>query len=638
MGSYGTCKMDSIHGRLFELKVYVDSLKFHTMCNFVFVLVSLMIWPIAALVAIPVSLVAGNDKTMEMFKLFLVLATLIGIALWTTPVIIVSLGGGVGRFYMLIMEHGQLTFLDFVDMFLSEFMILLTIVFAWVFHEITLDVGKYKEGTHESWRRRHGDGGLGHVINFSSAEVTRFGQILKDSGTDITLHNPKSTSKAGGALYIDELIKVMETLPGWESGMNTCEDHFAAHHMERGLWANLALLNDEAAEKHIWAIDIWLANTQFYHREESDKMSIKTGVILAFMVTKDIFLMEVAFLRKGTFRLVLVTTLALIRAMLPRLWLKTVNGGHMWPPEFLSPASFMVLYSTSVTFVVGFCWISLFYCILMDYRHNLVQMVGVSALVDPAMRYIYSQYYLMSMFWFGLNSDECEEALARLPLLDLRDASNAAAFWRIREYAALDASNERMAISILLEIVIMWLFLKFVTVVSIMSFSKTLPAVLSVMLFDLAVFGALIIIALETALKLNTVMDEHKRIFVDGRYMISGEMNKLGDDEADGEKKKNLYTAKKLLANYLEMCNEYDSRDQILFGMTVTGGKIMSSAFTVGAAIWTLLRGMVAQGKLEAPEEIKEQMVTMMAVPTLMNATRMISSNMHSFLGKAHLG
>jgi len=82
LGSYGTFAMDTIHGRLFELQVYLDSIKCHVELYFAFTLLSLMLWPTAAVLAIPLAYVAGNNRDLQMFTLILVMAFGVGIALW----------------------------------------------------------------------------------------------------------------------------------------------------------------------------------------------------------------------------------------------------------------------------------------------------------------------------------------------------------------------------------------------------------------------------------------------------------------------------------------------------------------------------------------------------------------------------
>merc|ERR1719478_904077 len=119
----------------------------------------------------------------------------------------------------------------------------------------------------------------------------------------------------------------------------------------------------------------------------------------------------------------------------------------------------------------------------MEYRRTQIQMIIISALADAKARVQFSQCFLLSGMWFGMDAEGSEAVLAQLPLFDLRTSSNAAAFWRLREYCTLDRCNERMAISVLLEIVIIWLFLKFAATLVVMITYGGLPAILIVTLF-----------------------------------------------------------------------------------------------------------------------------------------------------------
>jgi len=267
----------------------------------------------------------------------------------------------------------------------------------------------------------------------------------------------------------------------------------------------------------------------------------------------------------------------------------------------------MVLYSSILTFCVSLLWLGLFYMIMMEYRRTECQMVIISALVDARMRVKFSQSYLMSCFWFGLDSEQSEAVLAKLPLLDLRTSSNAAAFWRLREYCTLDRCNERMAMSVLLEIVILWLCLKFVTTLAVMMLYGGLPAILIVTLYDLLVFGSMILFTLQCALKINGMMEQHKQVFVEAKYEVTMEYGEyLNDSTRDQTKKRDLDVSRRLLTEYLDMTNESDqvARDSILFGMQVTPGSILGSLGSVATMVAMLLAKMVNNGLVKTPEAV----------------------------------
>jgi len=633
MGSYGTFNMDTIHGRLFEMQVYVESLQMHTFIYFAFALVALILWPIAALLSVPLSYVAGNDKDLQMFKLILVLSTGIGLLLWTCPIFIVSLGGGMSHFHELIVNK-EINFLDFVDFVLAELMILLTIIFAWVFHDTSITTEKYKHSALQSWRSRHDEYGLN--VQVPKTQYNRILKVLKEEAQGEESESTQLLGEEGGTIFIEDVVRVLEVLPGWNSATKAVTDNFyEALGVETGLFADLTKLTGEAKEKSIWPIDIWLVREQFY---PGTRIDLDTGLTVAYKNTVSMLSIAFDYISKSPVSAIVICILAAIRALLPRLWLWLVLGGKLWPSDPFSAAGRLVAYSTLVTFAVSSVWIGLFGFVLMEYRRNVVQCVILSALVDMKSRVKLSQYFLMSCMWFGLGPDESESVLAKLPLLDLRVSSNIAAFWRLREYVTLDRMGERMAISFLLEIVIIWLVLKFAVTMGTMYVYGGLPAVLIVTLFDLIVFGVLIIIALKSALEMNGMMDQHKQVFVEAKHEVTlahgARLKELGHRApkdlfiADKDHHHDLELARRLLIEYLDVCNESDNRDKILFGMTITPGKILSSIATAGAMVYTLLNKMVKNGALDVPSHMEEH-ISLAAIHT---TTKFLASHAKAWL------
>jgi len=596
--------MDTIHGRLFELQAYVDSLKFHNFLFFAFIMVALLLWPIGAILAIPVGLMAGKDRDMQMFKVFLVLGTIVGFILWTVPIVITMTGGGISHFEHLVFVKKELNFLDFIDFFLSELMILLFIAFAWMYHEIAIDVQRYKEDQQRSWRSQHDLDGIG--VQFCKPQLQRIMNVLEKECPDY--RTTVQYNEKGGKLLIQDLVRLCEVLPGWDSHIEaTVEDNHVQHiGTETGLHSALSELSEEAKEKNIWPLDIWLVRHQWY---PDTAISVWDGLRIAYWNARALLNISNSYMMANPFALTILILLSLTRTFLPRFWLHYILGGEFWPSDPYGPAGLVVAYSTLMTFVVSFCWIGLFYFVLMEYRRNLCQVILVSALVDARMRVVWSQSYLMSMFWFGMDSDKSEEVLGKMPLLDLRVSSNVAAFWSLREYVTLDRSNERMAVSILMEIIIVWITLKFCATIFTIYSSKTgLPAVLVVTLFDLFVFGSLVLFALQTALKLNDLMEKHKEVFAQAKYEVSMAHGRALREDEPKTVSDDLGLSRRLLNEYLDMVKEYDVRDCILFGLTVTPGSLVSSTVTIAGAIFTLFAQMVKSGELKVPEGVEDSL------------------------------
>jgi len=228
---------------------------------------------------------------------------------------------------------------------------------------------------------------------------------------------------------------------------------------------------------------------------------------------------------------------------------------------------------------------------------------------------LYSGSFLQSMFWYGLLPDQCVEVLSRLPLLDLRSASNAAIFWHLRDYVTLSHSDDIMSASTLLEIVVLWLIGKFICTFALIwcglspqadggPSSNTspplcgrLPAIMVVTLFDLIVFGCMTMIVLSTALKVKGILQGHKSMLAEAKYEVTltiatlqqGDMP-LEEYESQIEDRK---TSRRILFEELEMAQQYTSREQIFFGMEITPGKVISVGATAVMAVFTLIQEMV---------------------------------------------
>lgn len=682
---YGTFLADSIHGRLFELQVYIESMKYHARVYFVFCIIAVLLWPIAWLLAVPVSLVAGKNRELQMFKVILTLATLIGVVIWFIPSIIIASKiaalGGVHEskqyFRELIHERQEVTYLDFVDFFLSELLILLIIVFSWVYHDIVLDSDNYIWSAKESWKQHSAR--YGSHLSFPVKQVKRLRRALatpetcrvlpvlrgmseeaispsapfkclslkqmvsrsessfsdglaKDrrrSSPLSPLRRPLSPSSAtrgieeaavesAGTIHEDshhmsivDVLTVLEMLPGWSSQCLDVADHLSELvGQEMGLYAELDRLHDEAAEDTLWPIDLWMVRAQFYPEVE---IGLWVGFRVALYCAKDIMTIVFDYVSRHITLAVFIFILSVMRAILPRLWLWAVLGGSFWPADRFGTAGLLVLCTTCWTWLCSLFWTGLFFVLLLEYRRTVCQMTIVSALVDARTRVIYCQNFLLSNFWFGLSPEESEAALEKLPILDICTSSNAAAFWSIREYCILGRCRERMNVSVFIEIVVIWLFLKFLTTIVVMFVTHNLPAILIETLFDLLVFGSMTVFALHGALWINSMMDGHKQSFAEAKYMVTMEygQHRFERDEFSVARKRDLDVARHLLTEYLDMTNEGDcnARDRILFGYVVTPVKILSSLATLTTMASALLLEMFANGALRAPEGFKEHLL-----------------------------
>jgi hypothetical protein len=484
----------------------------------------------------------------------------------------------------------QIVFHDVTDFLTSAVVVLLSMIFSWVYHEIAIDLEKYKDRTKTVWKQRRNEVGMSIALADEQAQV-----VWDAVGMHPNPDDPKS-----GMVSLENVLNLLEELPGFTAmHSHTLVDHYReVNGLSRALSTTLRTNQDEATERGLWAIDLFLVREQY---SEMEGFALMNGMKIVFRQMKDmVWWIMLSYWRSPIFG-VLFVVLAVFRSLLPRVWLWYVLGGEMWPTS--QRAQVLVLSNVLMQTLVCLFWLSLFYVVLDEYKRNVAQVTILSALVDPRMRVKYSERFLMSMMEFGLSPDEGAEVLAKLPLLSLQNANNTAAWWRLRAYVTLDRANERIAIELFLEILIIWLFIKFVVTVWVMKTTRSgVPALLAVTMFDIIVFGIMVLWALQVALRVNERYDRHKRVLVEAKYHCSNSLASIDQHHPKSEElKADLLTARRLLVEYLEMVQEYDHRDAILLGQIVTPTKVISAGVTVVGSLMTLYVGMMKSGRVKVP-------------------------------------
>mmetsp|Transcript_101865 Transcript_101865/g.197126 ORF Transcript_101865/g.197126 Transcript_101865/m.197126 type:complete len:667 (-) Transcript_101865:51-2051(-) len=594
--AYGTIDQMTISARLFELDTYIGVMKKQTLSYFGVALIAAAFWPLGGLLAFPLNWLGNylSSKTITMGALIFGLAFVVGGFLWLVPIVLFAGEDGLSAFWKL--RHSkQIVLHDITDFLTSAVVILLAMIFSWVYHEIAIDLEKYKERTKTVWKSKRSEVGMSCAIADEQAQVLW-------NELDMA-PNPENPSE--GMVPLQGVLQILETLPGFAaSHSHTLTDHYRiVNGKSRALSSILRNTQAEASVKGLWAIDIFLVREQYAEMEDFE---LWKGLRIVYRQTKDMcHWICLSYWRSPAF-CVLFILLALARAILPRFWLWYVLGGEMWPDTLRA----QVLVGTNVvmqTLVFAF-WLSLFYVVLDEYKRNVAQVTILSALVDPRMRVKYSERFLMSMMEFNLSPEEGIQVLSKLPLLSLQNANNAAAWWRLREYVTLDRANERIAIELFLEILVIWLGIKFVVTFWVMKTTRDgVPALLAVTMFDIIVFGLMMLWALQVALRVNDRYDRHKRILVEAKYHVSNSLASIDPDRPQAEDLKlDLLTARRLLSEYLEMVQEYDHRDAILLGQIVTPAKVLSAAATVAGSFMTLYIGMMKSGRVKVPEVMED--------------------------------
>lgn len=592
--AYGTIAQVSISARLFELDTYIGVMKKQTLTYFGVALVAAAFWPLGAVFAFPLNALGNllRSKTITMSALIFGLAFVNGFFLWSIPILLFAGEDGLSAFWKL-RESKEIVFHDVTDFLTSAVVILLAMIFSWVYHEIAIDLEKYKERTKTVWRQKRNEVGMSVAIADEQTKV-----IWQELDMVPNRDRPKE-----GMVSLEGLLSVLETLPGFDAPYySALTDHYRNVNGEsRALSTLMRTTQPEATFRGVWAIDLFLVREQY---AELEGFELLKGLKIVYLQMRDILKWIFTCYRRCPCSCVVFVLLALARSILPRFWLWYVNDGLLWPDSRRA----QVLVFSNIVMQTSVClfWLSLFYVVLDEYKRNVAQVTILSALIDPRMRVKYSERFLMNMMEFNMASDEAAEVLSKLPLLSLSNANNAAAWWRLREYVTLDRANERIAIELFLEILIIWLVIKFAVTIWVIRTSDPedgVPALLAVTMFDIIVFGIMVLWALQVALRVNDRYDRHKRVLVEAKYHVSNALASVDPGTPRCEELKiDLLTARRLLVEYLEMVQEYDYRDAILLGQIVTPAKVLSAAATVAGSLMTLYIGMAKSGKVQVPK------------------------------------
>jgi len=571
--TYGTFGAETVDGRLFELQTFLAILTRQLHYYFFYAVLASLIWPLGLLLAIPTG-IAGNVtgyKSLQMLTLFLVLGFIIGVALWVPAISLLMIEGKLPGFVTKTRSVFDDTsnYVELLDFVTSQVIILLTIAFGWVFHEITVELVVYKQLMMESWHSRHNEWGM--EIVFNPSQLNHIKSILGIEKDKDHLQNK---------LFMDDLVTLLEQIPGWTSVMDAMTEEIDFEPEETGLYKTLSTTAAAAKSRGLWAIDIFTVRTQY-----QSNLTVSAGLCKVCKQFYHLLRHICAIYTITPISLVFVTFLSAVRAVLPHIWVHWIHHSKTGNPLRLALTE---SYSFLVTFVTSLVWMSVFFTVLESYRRNRSQVNILTAIVDPKTRLSFGNELIKGDY--ALSADDAEEVLGKLPVLTLRQPCNCAAFWRLRQYVTLDRSNERVAISLFLEILLMWLGVKFAFTLGAITLTKAVPAMLIVTLFDLVVFGWMMVFSLQTALQMNDMMDMHTQVFVQAKYHLTLASEQIDKSSPEFEMiHHDLQVARGLLEEFVCMAQECDHRDKILLGVLVTPGMIFTTAASIFGAIVMLL-------------------------------------------------
>jgi hypothetical protein len=411
-----------------------------------------------------------------------------------------------------------------------------------------------------------------------------------------------------------DLVRLLEQMPGWDvnlleeigyaGGSNDDDEDVMIEGNTivrgksskiKGFFHLIRMDPDELARKGICGLDRYTLRQWKYNAESAiltgEKQGFDASMLSEWRTTKRRICNTLHFvfhvLRHDVKILSLVTILTLIRVLIPRLWLKFYLGGHMWPEAWYP--FFFVLNATVLSFATVFVFFAVFLVLIFAYETNTYQLALLSGLINMDARCMYEERVLV--YSEGMEPEESEAMMAKLPILDITKSKNAFGFWTLREYVLLDRGNERAGMQILITIsVLLIIFNAILAAYELYTIRDSISPFIPLVIFDTLVMGSFIMFALQQALVMNNWMDSHIKYFNQAvhdielrkQYLVLHSHGTDGTiDEAEAihaELLADLKYAKKFLHSCVQMVQDNDPREALLFGLEVTPGSLVSSA------------------------------------------------------------
>jgi hypothetical protein len=495
---YGTFKVDSIRGRLLELHTYLKDLRSLTwMCIFCS-LTTALLWPMTWIAGIVMGMVASRNhrRDLTMASLLFFMGTLVGVILCALPFILVLVYGFPK--FLKLEDRMQVSTWDFAGLASTQIILMLCFAFCWIYHDVSNEVDLFKQQSLDTWQK----------------SATSPLDIPEGTRKHMEVHMTEQDEATTGTrkVYAADLLKVLEALPGWLSVSDSdIGDGNTGTERSNNFHKTLEKYTREAVQADIWPLDLYSLkskNTVLTQENMGFMANLKHNLLLSKFKISWVAKQFSHYTYTQPLMCVVIVLLATIRVVIPRMWIYFVLNGSFFPQETIP--IFFVCISSVMLWIAFIIWMTLFVAVKNEYAHNGVQATILTALISMNARQSYVDNVLCTS---GVPPEEAKELLACLPLLDLRKPENIRGFWRVREFSILDRMNERIGMEVLTEMLLIWLVLMAALAVRDIFWLHKVSAMVPVAMYDIAVFGILVLQALQCALHINNEMAGHGRIF-----------------------------------------------------------------------------------------------------------------------------
>eukprot|EP00929_Paragymnodinium_shiwhaense_P014277 TRINITY_DN122175_c0_g1_i1.p1 TRINITY_DN122175_c0_g1~~TRINITY_DN122175_c0_g1_i1.p1 ORF type:complete len:668 (-),score=165.08 TRINITY_DN122175_c0_g1_i1:78-2081(-) len=607
--TYGTFPADGSLGLLVEVNRYLGDFQLLIWLYVVTAVFLSLVWPISWLVGLAIGgyayLCAKSDWLSTSFNC--IFATLLGLAISIWPGIVMSLSSK-GLWYWLTvhvweeMDSQQMSPWDLQGPWKAQTIMLMLFYFCVTYQNVNSQIVDAKK----QMMPHLGSGN--RVLALRKHERVRFEGAYAAISQDREHRRQEAEHND-----VMKLMKILDTMPGWSSPNEEGAEEYGDDLEARSFFRFLRSQQEAAKKKSLFALDIYTVH-QYRYTYGAGQLQIPRQTRLSLYhflkaatrkstdVVRRTYGYVFEYLVKSPLTAIAVLLLTLPRVLIPRLWLKYYLGGAFLPSQF-SDLCFVVV-SNLLMFIASFFLLSLFVVMTLDYAKNAHQAYLLSALVNMEARQVYARYTLVD--YYGLEPEEAEAELVKLPLLDLRRIRNVVAFWELRNFLILDRANDRAGMQILITTGLMLLTFNTVLAFYDMYVLPYIPPMVPMVIYDLVVMGSLIIYALHVALQMNFWMGEHAKYFTQARHdaIIEAaglQRGELHDDQLTSGAFQWTRISQELLDSTINVVTK-EPREALLFGMEVTPAKIISLAVSFLAAAGSIFYEMFQSGVDPIPD------------------------------------
>lgn len=492
---YGTLQVDTVPFNQLELSVYLQSKQSMRRQNET--LFMIMFWPVSWIWGLIAALFNYQHKSTIARSFFI---SALGLLWCCVPFSCIYTLGRAGLVKQIKARH--ISVWEVLGPCMDHALFVYCLVMAYTIYQYSLNMSIIRKAARESFESQRHEHGMSVYVDESTAWLSAR-----------LYHDP--AQQANRQIYLKSILNLLEEMPGWKSRHVSPPPDFQVDlYGETNVFTKT--LHGMRCDGGLLPIE-QIARAHF--NEEPDSFPRQISVLLrgALLATTEMWKCCCE-----SWRAPLCVSVAVFRALIPRLWIRFYFKGPAIPPN--APSLVLVLFAFMESAIATFVLMTLLMGAQSRYHGNEEQLLLLSALVDPQLRLSCSRMLLKHQT--RLRSED--EMLPKIPMLQLTRSDNTRAFARLREYVELDRVTDRHCISEMIEVMLLWVLLNTaLTLGEVMFHSEVLTAGFPTNIFDYLVASTLVTIVLQDALQVNSIRKRHVQVLEESRYRTTEKLTQL---------------------------------------------------------------------------------------------------------------